>query len=256
MSELKLQPKLIEETIERLWQRINDRFPGAGLAKVCEQLLQISRRAERKSIWLGRPHYGLRLLTAIVIGLIITGSVAQVLLVDWQGRSMAWNDWIQGTEALANQLVLIGAAIFFLVTLESRYKRRRGLAAIHELRSIAHIIDMHQLTKDPERAQSKVYQATQASPQVTLDGFLLRRYLDYCSEMLALTGKIAAEYVNSFNDSVMVAAVNDIETLTTDLSRKIWQKIMILHSFENESNKAPPLPAPVAKPTAPSATAT
>ena len=27
----------------------------------------------------------------------------------------------------------------------------RALKAIHELRSIAHIIDMHQLTKDPER---------------------------------------------------------------------------------------------------------
>ena len=47
-------------------------------------------------------------------------------------------------------MVLIGAAIFFLVTLETRVKRRRALAALHELRAIAHIIDMHQLTKDPE----------------------------------------------------------------------------------------------------------
>ena len=39
----------------------------------------------------------------------------------------------------------------FLVTLEVRLKRRRALAAIHELRAMAHIIDMHQLTKDPDR---------------------------------------------------------------------------------------------------------
>lgn len=32
---------------------------------------------------------------------------------------------------------LVGAAIFFLVTLETRVKRRRALKAIHELRSIA-----------------------------------------------------------------------------------------------------------------------
>ena len=28
--------------------------------------------------------------------------------------------------------------------------RKRALAAIHELRAMAHIVDMHQLTKDPE----------------------------------------------------------------------------------------------------------
>jgi hypothetical protein len=65
-----------------------------------------------------------------------------------------------------------------------------------------------------------------------MDNFQLRRYLDYCSEMLSLTGKIAAVYLNRFDDSVMASAVNDVENLTTDLSRKIWQKIMILHSFE------------------------
>jgi hypothetical protein len=238
MSDLKLQPQLIEQTIERLLQRINDRFPGAGLAKVCEQLLHVARRAERKSQWLGRPMFGLRFFATLVIALIVTGSVAQFFLLDWQGRPIAWPDLIQGIESLANELVLIGAAIFFLLTLESRYKRRQGLKALHELRSIAHIIDMHQLTKDPERAQSKVYQATQSSPQVKLDGFQLRRYLDYCSEMLALTGKIAAEYVSTFNDPQMVSAVNDIESLAADLSRKIWQKIMILHSFDADSKKA------------------
>jgi hypothetical protein len=36
------------------------------------------------------------------------------------------------------------------MTIETRVKRRRALRAIHELRSIAHVIDMHQLTKDPE----------------------------------------------------------------------------------------------------------
>jgi len=51
----------------------------------------------------------------------------------------------------------------FLTTLESRVKRARALAMIHELRSIAHIIDMHQLTKDPERVMSTVV-TTNVSP--------------------------------------------------------------------------------------------
>lgn len=60
--------------------------------------------------------------------------------------------------------------------------------------------------------------------------FELNRYLDYCSEMLALTGKVAALYVQRFEDPQAVAAVNDIETLTSGLSRKIWQKIMMLNA--------------------------
>jgi len=61
-----------------------------------------------------------------------------------------------------------------------------------------------------------------------LTPFLLGRYLDYCSEMLSLIGKVAALYAQNTQDAVVLAAVDEIETLTTGLSRKIWQKIMIL----------------------------
>ena len=44
-------------------------------------------------------------------------------------------------------------------------------------------------------------------------------------------GKVAALYVQDFPDAQATAAVDDIEDLTTGLSQKIWQKIMIL---ENE----------------------
>ena len=58
-----------------------------------------------------------------------------------------------------------------------------------------------------------------------MSAFDLRRYLDYCSEMLSLTGKVAALYLQTLDDSAVVTVVNEIETLTTGLSRKIWQKI-------------------------------
>jgi hypothetical protein len=231
----KLQPKLVEQTLAQLHERIDERFPGSGLAKVCSELLEISRDAERRSNWLGRPLYWLRVVALVMIIVIFAALIGQFFLVNWtEDESLDWSEFIQGMEAAVNELVLIMAGIFFMFTLENRYKRRKGLKAIHELRSIAHVIDMHQLTKDPERSQGKAYQATKSSPAVTLDNFQLRRYLDYCSELLALTGKIAAVYLNHFDDPVMVSSVNEVETLTTDLSRKIWQKIMILHSFEQE----------------------
>ena len=67
-----------------------------------------------------------------------------------------------------------------------------------QLRSVVHIVDMHQLTKDPERL------------------------------MLSLTSKIAASFVQSFNDPVVLSTVKEIETLATGLAGKIWQKITVL----------------------------
>ena len=40
--------------------------------------------------------------------------------------------------------------MLFLFSLEGRLKRRTALRMLHRLRSIAHVVDMHQLTKDPE----------------------------------------------------------------------------------------------------------
>ena len=65
--------------------------------------------------------------------------------------------------------------------------------------------------------------------------FELHRYLDYCSEMLALLGKIAAVYVQEFDDGVALASAAEIETLTTGLSSKIWQKIGILSIVEDQT---------------------
>ena len=46
--------------------------------------------------------------------------------------------------------------------------------------------------------------------------------------MLSLTSKLAAVYAQNLPDPVVIDAVNDIESLTTNLSQKIWQKITIL----------------------------
>ena len=67
-----------------------------------------------------------------------------------------------------------------------------------------------------------------------MNRFELSRYLDYCSEALSLTGKVAALYMKGFDDPVALQAVNEVESLTTGLSRKIWQKLTILYSMGEE----------------------
>ena len=80
---------------------------------------------------------------------------------------------------------------------------------------------MHQLTKDPEWVLARG-QETGILPPRQMSRFELSRYLDYCSEMLSLAGKIAALYIQRFDDPVALAAVNEVEALTSGLSRKIW----------------------------------
>jgi hypothetical protein len=108
---------------------------------------------------------------------------------------------------------------------------------LHQLRSLVHVIDMHQLTKDPSLVLGRE-RDTAASPKRKMTAFELGRYLDYSSEMLSLAGKVAALYAQDLDDPVVVEAVNDIEMLATNLSRKIWQKIAILQSAVHEQMQA------------------
>ncbi len=46
--------------------------------------------------------------------------------------------------------------------------------------------------------------------------------------MLSLVGKLGFLYVAGVGDPEVAREANDLESLCTGLSRKIWQKIMIL----------------------------
>lgn len=219
----------IEATLVKLQQRIEERFPNRGLASLCKQLLEIAREDRRKLAWVERPNLWLRTGVGLVIAL---GALA--LLAFAFGLSVAGlkfngeaSSILQSVDAAVNIVVLSGAASWFLLNLESRWRRDAVLRDLHELRSIAHVVDMHQLTKDPTQLWEG-YKSTASSQIHDMTEFELIRYLDYCSEMLSLTGKLAALYMQNMRDPVIIDTVNEIEDLTTSLSRKIWQKIMIL----------------------------
>jgi len=225
------------ETIAALEQRIGERFPSAGLKAVCGELLTLARESSQRAQAIARTNTALRVLVIVFL----LGSFWVLLwiasLIDFT-RTSADNVYsvLQGIEAAANLAVLMGAAVFFLVRIEERVKRRRALSALHELRSIVHVIDMHQLTKDPSGSVS--IGSTASSPARLLSRFELSRYLDYCSEMLSLTSKVAVLYAQSFPDTEVTDAVSDIERIAAGLSQKIWQKIMILQAAGIDGGKA------------------
>ena len=225
-----LDPDKVLETISELSRRIDDRFPGSGLSKVAGELEEIGKLGRERMEWIGRPIWLVRGVTIFVIAMLVLLLLVLMFNLKPDEGVFEFITFVSVLESGLNDLVMLSVGIFFLVTLETRIKRKRALEAIHELRSIAHVIDMHQLTKDPDRVLRSSDENTEHSPKSDLDAFTLRRYLDYCAEMLSLTGKIASLYLRNFQDTAAIAAVNEIEELTTGLSRKIWQKIMILQS--------------------------
>lgn len=220
----------IERTIEKLARRTEQRFPGSGLAAVVRELEGIAERASATAAWISRPLVWLRVGIALLLVVILAGLAMSARALQVQADTPTLPELVQGIEAAINDVVYVGVVVFFLVTIETRVKRRRALTAIHELRAIAHVIDMHQLTKDPDMVLGRG-QATGVIEARAMTLFELSRYLDYCSEALSLTGKVAAVYVQRFDDPVALQAVNEVEELTTGLSRKIWQKLSVLYAM-------------------------
>ena len=222
-----LDPVHIISTAARLERRIRERFPDASLARLAAELHEVAREAAERTTAMRRPNWWLRMGVGIMAGALLILVAAAAAGLQGGPAVREWGPLVQTVESTINDLVFIGIAVVFLLSLERRLQRRRELRAIHELRSIAHIVDLHQLTKDPDRLRHDLPD-TASSPDRPLGPVALARYLDYCSELLSLTGKIAAIYGEGIDDPVVLGAVQQVEALATGLSHKIWQKIMIL----------------------------
>ena len=224
-----LDPTPIRETIAVLRSRIGERFPGSGLSRVAAELERLAEVNAEVVSRLGRPIWWLRGLTVMAIAGLIAAVLwgAAELMRLAAGGVGGVTDVLEGIDAAISELLFLSIVLLFFVSLETRLKRRTALKTLHGLRSLAHVVDMHQLNKDPEHALRDV-SSTPSSPKRTLDREQLTRYLDYCSELLALTSKLAALHAQHMQDAVVLEAVNDIESLTAGLSRNIWQKITIL----------------------------
>lgn len=218
-------------TVTRLEERIAARFPQRGLLRVAAQLRVLvsdveqaageARVARRVARWASR------VLRAAVVAATV------VLLVLATGEALSRRgpeetlDWLPLLESVINDLVFAGLAAWFLWSVPERLQRERLLRQLHRLRSLAHVIDMHQLTKDPERLRSD-FRPSPASVDVDLDRAQMEAYLDYCSELFSLVGKTAALCAEQSQDQVVLQTVSTIETVTSSMSRNVWQKIQLL----------------------------
>ena len=223
-----LDESKIIDTLTALRDRIDKQFPDSGLGRVADELIAVGAEVAECADYLSAPNWPIR----IFAGLLIAGMVAVLYFasppVDLPSGAHKFSG-VQSIAAVLNIMAVAGVAVLFLWRLETNLKRRRAHGVLHQLRSLAHVVDMHQLSKDPAGRRAPEPEIA-TSPKGAMSPASLGRYLDYCTDLLSLTGKLSALLVQRFKDDAVLSEVNEIETLASALSGRIWQKIQLLES--------------------------
>ncbi|MEK7413715.1 MAG: hypothetical protein AAB263_10425, partial [Planctomycetota bacterium] len=175
----------VQETIAQLQLRVEERFPGSGLSALIAEVGAVGREVERESASIMRPIWWVWALIAVTV--LILGTVIVLLIAKAPTAAVVptWTELAQGINAISSELVLLVGLLVFLASWQMRIRRGRVVAAVRQLRELAHIVDMLQLTKDPDGMAGVSLPSTAHSPRRELTLAELARYLDYCSELLS-----------------------------------------------------------------------
>src|SRR5215468_5252799 len=229
----RLDPGAVQKTVDRLVMRITRRFPDRNLRLVAAELSGLVGEVSAQSSVDRRRNRAIGLACRVAAITIVTIAITAIILAIHdalpESGEVRGFQWLSVLESGIADLVYASIAVYFLMSLPNRLTRRRLLALLHRLRSLAHVVDMHQLTKDPERLQER-FRGTDATIAFTMTAAELENYLDYCSEMLSLIAKTAALCAEESTDAVVLDTVSEVETLTVGLAREIWQKISLLRT--------------------------
>ena len=125
-----LDAAAIATTIERLCQRVEVRFPNR-VSRVLSQLDAIVDRAAT-SASIGHRDPGLRVAVGLLVALILAGLVVTLAALRAPALPSLSASSCSDRGRGGRDLVFVAIAVFFLLTLETRLKRRRPLQAIHE----------------------------------------------------------------------------------------------------------------------------
>src|SRR5262249_2788188 len=155
----------------QLQKRIHERFPDSGLSRVAVEATEVAKAAHQVSDWLSKPIIWVRVSVGGALAILLFLVVMALSVINLDMSGMGFSATAQGVEAAVNNLVFVAIAIYFLLGIETRIKRARAIKELHVLRSLAHVVDMHQLTKDPERPLAGPRPDTASSPKRDMTPF-------------------------------------------------------------------------------------
>jgi hypothetical protein len=223
-------------TIAVLHRRIQERFPDRGLSELAERLLLYGQAVQSS---LSNRKAGA--IWRIVLGAFALAgplALAGFLAMHFGRNASGGVDWSlleRGPWILGAAQVVVAGAYWTVVSVA----RRRALAQLHQLRGFAHIVDMHQLTRDPTFALSDLRFPAPSSPKTTFSTFELARYLDYCVQLMSLIGKLAVGYAEETNDQVVIAEASNVQSLVTAMTQNMLHKIVLMQLSESMSQGGP-----------------
>ena len=226
----KLEPVPVIETARRLRDRIGARFPDRGIHRVAQELVSLTEQVADTSAGSRRRSRLVRSASHTVIGIVVLvalvafGFAVEAAFTDAPDNRL---DWLPLIESAVNDIVFVAIAVVLLYSFPERVQRADLLAKLHRLRSLAHIVDMHQLTKEPESLRDAFVNGTDGA-DICLTPEQIEYYLEYCTELLSIVSKAAALCAEESQDDIVLNTVSTIETLTMGMSRKVWQKITVL----------------------------
>ncbi|MBF0689864.1 MAG: hypothetical protein IR158_19080 [Cellulomonas sp.] len=227
----RLDPAAVCATVDRLHARIATRFPDRNLRHVAAELAGLVSDVGEQEARTRRHEHVARVASLVAVVLVVGATVFALVMAVRDAVAAATSlrafEWLPVVESAINDTVFAGIAVWFLLAVPARLQRAATLRRLHRLRSLAHVIDMHQLTKDPERLRPG-FRTTSQSVDVGLDADGLAAYLDYCTELLSLVAKAAALCAEESTDAVVLDTVSTVENVTGGMSTKIWQKIATL----------------------------
>jgi hypothetical protein len=225
-----LIPEQIAASCQVLADRIHERFPHRGIERHAHWFASYARQvvsAGQSSIeapailrlisWLGGMAAGVLLLSPIYF-------VRRVDGIDHLPT------FLSSLDAFITLLAATVAGFFTMRSIELGVVRWRALSGLHTLRSFAHVTDMLQITKCPTRLLFP-HAPTRSSPHEEDDSMSMSRYLSYCTELYALTAKVAVLYGEWTSDAIVLSALDDVEDLCSSLENKTTQKILLLEQL-------------------------
>jgi hypothetical protein len=227
----RLDPAKIILTAENLARRVSERLPKSTLAGLAADLAEIARLTDERARLARRPIHLIRgagwLAGALgVLGLWYFVGRIQTHLINAHLEFGTITDLFESADAGFNILVALAGALWFLVTMEARVKRKQALEHIGELLEFIQLIDVTQLYYTPELYQSNF---SPDSAQSKFD----HTYLLFCNEMLGLIGNLAPLYNRGNMDDSVWRATSDVVMLANAIQGRLFAKSEAIRSANN-----------------------
>jgi len=224
LNKSKLDGTSILYAIKNLQHQIEISFPDRGLRYTIGELKDEAKTAIILSQKKNNPKVS---AWSVTIGAPI---LLFVLIIYFAIESLEFGgDAFNGMDDVDGLVNIVFLSVMFGILIRQYFKitrRTSTMKQLHRIRSLVHVLDMKQ--------QNKKYHnkcKTNKRPLSPEENII---YLDDCSQALSLSGKIAALMIEGHNDSLVIAAVSEIDSLCNGISSKIWQKIAVLQTHVNE----------------------